>query len=1027
MFILSSGLYADDNEEFRATWVITYEIMDSTASTEANMAHTRQILDNHLKANMNAVLWQCRQNGTAYYNSLYEPWGKYTGYQDPGYDPLAYAVEQAHQRGLEIHAWMNVFESRDRVSGSPAREHPEWICRDRDGITMTSTYWLSPGLSDVREYLLKIAMEIVRNYDIDGLHLDFIRWSETTNTQNAASQSKKNVKDHALDGMITEEQVNEMLSNPAGRYLYDIEHPYSNGIPDGFETWEDWWRWSVTEFVRTLHDSIQAVKPWVRLSPAALGKYNWSGWQGYDIVYQDAALWFNEGYIDQLTPMHYHWLTGIEFYNMLTGGCPDCWRQYIQPGINAGRLFTVGPPSYKLNEENRMYRHSQIVESSRDVSWVDGFQFFSNGDWEEREYWDEGRASFFQQKSKIRATGLIDDTAPEAPTIDLIKLDSLNYQVDVTPAASVSGDHWFLIYRSEDQARNVDRDEIINIRFGSNAYSFLDSFSGNQDYNETYHYFATTLDRFWNESNVSNTIESDPVFSAAPVVSATDPAEGDTIQVHVSLTIDFSKSMDQPSVEAAIQLDPDPGALELIWLTEQKSLSIQPENQFNFATDYTLTIDPSALDVNGKNLDGNGDGFAGDAFVLNFRTGAQDETGPAIIATFPDAQAQEANFAVDDVISFVFDEIVDDASLHDSTMVLSEGADQIEIGFKNTVLDAMSVLSIQPMDPLMSDTEYSIQIKDHVTDTLGNTLERGLSYTFRTLAEEYVESSLIDKFLSTSNWAAPGYSGSTIGIYAPNTSFGMSTNAYLPSSSVRQRVSAALEYEWDESATKFLIREFCSGTAAQGVEFDTTVTLQVHMFGDGSNNKFRFCVDEGNTAGWNDHEVSQWITIDWYGWRLLEWDMGDPEATGYWEADLGNQKLDGTRYRIDSIQLTHESGAKTKSTVYFDNLRIVKKAPKFIDISEADPIVAQHFDLLQNYPNPFNPVTTIPFSLEQSRHITLKVYNVLGRQVATLINATMPAGTHSIEFDGSGLTSGFYFYILNSNGRTLKKRMILMK
>jgi uncharacterized lipoprotein YddW (UPF0748 family) len=79
--------------------------------------------------------------------------------------------------------------------------------------------------------------------------------------------------------MITESQIQDLQENLAGRYLYDIEHPYSAGVPQGFSSWEDWWRWSVTEFVRTLHDSIQSVKPWVRLSPAALGKYNWSGWQ----------------------------------------------------------------------------------------------------------------------------------------------------------------------------------------------------------------------------------------------------------------------------------------------------------------------------------------------------------------------------------------------------------------------------------------------------------------------------------------------------------------------------------------------------------------------------------------------------------------------------------------------------------------------------------------------------------------------------------------------------------------------------
>ena len=74
-----------------------------------------------------------------------------------------------------------------------------------------------------------------------------------------------------LDGIITDEEL-AALSTRSGRYLYDYMHPYSAGVPEGFDSWEDWWRWSVTEFVHTLHDSIQAVKPHVRLSVAALGK-----------------------------------------------------------------------------------------------------------------------------------------------------------------------------------------------------------------------------------------------------------------------------------------------------------------------------------------------------------------------------------------------------------------------------------------------------------------------------------------------------------------------------------------------------------------------------------------------------------------------------------------------------------------------------------------------------------------------------------------------------------------------------------
>lgn len=123
-----------------------------------------------------------------------------------------------------------------------------------------------------------------------------------------------------------------------------------------------------------LHDSIQAIKPWVKLSPAALGKYKSggaSGWNGYYVVYQDAALWFNEGYIEQLTPMHYHWLTGEELFSAITSD----WEPNIQQGIQAGKIYSCGPGSYRLDENNVWSNHIGIVERLRDKTWVDGYQF----------------------------------------------------------------------------------------------------------------------------------------------------------------------------------------------------------------------------------------------------------------------------------------------------------------------------------------------------------------------------------------------------------------------------------------------------------------------------------------------------------------------------------------------------------------------------------------------------------------------------------------------------------------------------
>jgi len=507
VFSINPLLFAGSNDEFRATWVITWEQIDPSWPSP-NMDRIWEIMRKHKSANMNAVLWQVRQNGTAYYNSSYEPWGKYLNYIYPGYDPLACAIQEAHAQGLELRAWMNVFECRGAVYGTPAEEHPEWICRDEDGNPMPSDIAsLSPGLAEVRHYLVNVAMEIVRNYDIDGLHLDYVRWDEYFNPKRT-----KELAELTAEGMTPEEEIQELIENKSGRYLYNTLHPYSGGVPEGFESWEEWWRWSVTEFVKTLHDSIQAVKPWVRLSAAALGKYNWSGWQAYGRVFQDAALWFNEGYVDQLMPMHYHWTEPQDFYNMLSGGY-QCWSPYIQDGVTDGRLYTVGFGSYKFAIQGVWENHPVVVEACRSISWVDGFQFFSYRWWDEHNYWNEAEKTFFNHKTKVRATRLIDSIPPDPPIISLTKIDSLTYEITVTPPVTVTSDHWCAIYRSTDSIIDVDSDGIIDIHFGDSSFTYIDNFDGIQNYNGTYFYAATVFDRYWNESEISNIVQSDSIPS----------------------------------------------------------------------------------------------------------------------------------------------------------------------------------------------------------------------------------------------------------------------------------------------------------------------------------------------------------------------------------------------------------------------------------------------------------------------------------------------------------------------------------
>jgi len=498
--IVSIILAEQANNEFRATWVITWEHIDQNNNPGQNMEKIRKIMEDHKAANMNAVIFQVRQSGTAYYQSSYEPWGYYAGHQYPGYDPLEYAIEEAHKHGLELHAWFNVFQTSSTYPGTPAAKHPEWICQDQNGIPMTSYRSVSPGLEEVKNYTINVAMEIVRNYDIDGLHLDYIRWNEHTNTGREDIEPIMELQ--RRDGLISSEELQNLNNNPSGRYLYDYNHPFSSGIPEGFDSWDNWWRWSVTTFVETLHDSIQSVKPQVRLSAAVLGKYNWSGWQGYGTVYQDGAKWYNEGSIDHIMPMSYHWTTASGFTGMLEDNCPQCWRIFVEPGLESGRSFTVGPGSYILDENNVWYRHPDIVANIRSINWAKGFQFFSYRSWDENNYFNTAGQSFFQGKTKVHPTPNIFSIRPNKPLLAINAVDSVTMELTVYPSTT-NESGWLIIYRSMDPMATPDIGEIISIQYKSEDITYTDYLS---DTDLVYQYFATQTDRFWNESESSNRV-----------------------------------------------------------------------------------------------------------------------------------------------------------------------------------------------------------------------------------------------------------------------------------------------------------------------------------------------------------------------------------------------------------------------------------------------------------------------------------------------------------------------------------------
>lgn len=287
-------LARSDTVEARALWVSRYEY--------TSLADLVRIMDDAKRANFNIVYLQVRGVADALYASDIEPCsvrlcGKLGG--TPTWDPLAMAITEAKARGIQLHAWINSFIGwaagdqstcallADSDAGRPRHillDHPEWRVVDNGGAAHPcpnpeGSVWLSPGVAGVRTQLARVAADIARRYDVNGIHLDFIRypgltWSHDTASLNAFGQD-----------------------------------PVANAV-----AWSQFRRDQVTAAVRETHDSLTLAKPAAVLSAAVWGiyqdKWGWNSSKGFDQYFQDPRAWAASGTLDVAVPMIYWKLQG---------------------------------------------------------------------------------------------------------------------------------------------------------------------------------------------------------------------------------------------------------------------------------------------------------------------------------------------------------------------------------------------------------------------------------------------------------------------------------------------------------------------------------------------------------------------------------------------------------------------------------------------------------------------------------------------------------------------------------------------
>jgi uncharacterized lipoprotein YddW (UPF0748 family) len=286
LLLLPAAAFAQDVSdeaplyESRGTWLTTVWRLDwppqSTAVIQEQQL--RSIIRNIKNLGMNTVVFQVMSHGEAMYPSERLPWANWlTGIpgRDPGFDPLAVAIEEARSIGIEVHAWMNVYHVAASTSNiSPTAEpvhvrfaHPEWVVEYTDG-----TFWGNPALPGFREWQVGNVMELVRNYDIDAIHFDYMRYPGPAGLSGDA-------------GLMSE-------------------------YPNAGNTLAQWRRENVNMFVRAAYDSVKAEKPWVKVGSAPIGAYRWftgapPGYWAWDDLYQDGYRWLSEGIMDYVAPQLY--------------------------------------------------------------------------------------------------------------------------------------------------------------------------------------------------------------------------------------------------------------------------------------------------------------------------------------------------------------------------------------------------------------------------------------------------------------------------------------------------------------------------------------------------------------------------------------------------------------------------------------------------------------------------------------------------------------------------------------------------
>jgi uncharacterized lipoprotein YddW (UPF0748 family) len=431
--------------ELRAAWVATVGNIDWPSrpdlDTWSQQAELLAILNRAVQLHLNAIIFQIRPGTDALYESKLEPWSEYlTGRQgrppEPAWDPLAFAVSEAHKRGIELHAWFNPYRARyAKPLSEAARNH---VSNTNPSLVRQygSYLWMDPGDPTVRAKAVQVVLDVVKRYDIDGVHIDDYFYPYRENDASGRSIDFPDSVTYAR---------------------------YRKG--GGTLARDDWRRRNVDLLVEALDRGVHQTKPWVRFGVSPIGIWRpgnppsvTPGFDAYQEIFADTRKWLRNGWVDYWVPQLYWSIDSPQSYPVLL----DWWAQqnvkhrnlWIGNGLHrVGDNYQVGAngnraANWRADEIIQQVNLTRTSVTTSTNGGATGNVFFSmKGLMRDVDSIGAKLAPLYADQALVPPSSWLDNTPPPRPTATLVALPATGEQyVRIAPAKGEAA--WLWVVRT---------------------------------------------------------------------------------------------------------------------------------------------------------------------------------------------------------------------------------------------------------------------------------------------------------------------------------------------------------------------------------------------------------------------------------------------------------------------------------------------------------------------------------------------------------------------------------------------------